>query len=103
MTPLHWSRTVRTSSSERFLGRHNGRDVAAVDLHHLPNGTVTGTVFLLKEAGWTEAQVPSLLTQLDEELLPGVDLDSGGLSFTVVLGEVLGNFEASQPVLPNLS
>jgi hypothetical protein len=30
---------------------------------------------------------------LDQEWLPGVDLGSGNLNFTVVLGEVLGNYE----------
>ena len=29
-----------------------------------------------------------------ENWLPGVNLSSGNLTFTVVLGEVLGNFEA---------
>lgn len=29
--------------------------------------------------------------------LPGLDLASGNLTFTVIRGEVLGNFEASEP------
>jgi hypothetical protein len=37
-----------------------------------------------------------LLATIDEDLLPDFDLDDGNLSFTVVLGEVLGNFEASK-------
>jgi hypothetical protein len=90
-----WTRTLRTASSERFLAQRDGRDAAAVDLHYLANGTVTGTVILLRDAGWKEADVPALLSSLDDQLLPDVDLDHGTLTFTVVLGEVLGNFEAS--------
>jgi len=56
---------------------------------------VAGTVILLKEAGLGADQVPSLLAELDREWLPGVDLGSGNLNFTVVLGEVLGNYEPS--------
>ncbi|NBQ70631.1 MAG: hypothetical protein EBU46_18085 [Nitrosomonadaceae bacterium] len=90
-----WKRTLRTTSSERFLATRDGKDVAAVDLHYLANGTVSGTVILLKEAGWKEAEIHILLQSLDEDFLPEVDLSSGTLTFTVVLGEVLGNFEAT--------
>jgi hypothetical protein len=93
---LTWKRTLRTTSSERFLARHEGRDTAAVDLHYLANGTVAGTVILLKDAGWNESDVPSLLGSLDEDFLPDVDLDRGNLNYTVVIGEVLGNYEALQ-------
>jgi hypothetical protein len=58
---LSWKRTLRTASSERFLAQREGKDVAAVDLHYLANGTVAGTVILLKEAGWQESDVPALL------------------------------------------
>ena len=91
---LVWKRTLRTPSSERFLGQSGDRDVAAVDLHYLPSGVASGTVILLKDAGWKEADVPGLLRSLDEDMLPGVALSEGNLTFTVVLGEVLGNFEA---------
>lgn len=90
-----WKRTLRTSSSERLLATRDGKDVAAVDLHYLANGTVSGTVILLKEAGWKEADIPRLLQSLDEDFLPEVDLSSGTLTFTVVVGELLGNFEAT--------
>jgi hypothetical protein len=86
-------RTLRTTSSERFLVQREGRDVSAVDLRHLANGTVAGTVILLKEAGWQESDVPVLLGPLDKDFLPDVDLDHGHLNCTVVLGEVIGNFE----------
>ena len=90
-----WKRTLRTTSSERLLATRDGKDVAAVDLHYLTNGTVSGTVILLKEAGWKESDIPGLLQSLDEDFLPDVDLASGTLTYTVVVGEMVGNFEAS--------
>ena len=90
-----WKRTLRTSSSERLLATRDGKDVAAADLHYLANGTVSGTVVLLKDAGWKEEDIPKLLQSLDEDFLPDVDLTSGTLTYTVVLGEVVGNLEAS--------
>jgi len=86
---------LRTSSSERLLAVRDGRDVAAVDLHYLANGTVSGTVILLKEAGWKESDIPGLLQSLDEDFLPDVDLASGTLTYTVVVGELVGNWEAT--------
>lgn len=91
---IQWKRTLRTASSERLLGVREGRDVAAVDLHYLANGTVAGTVILLDEAGWQEQDVPGLLKSLDEDFLPDVDLAQGQVNFTVVTGRVVGNFEA---------
>jgi hypothetical protein len=93
---LTWKRTLRTASSERFLAQREGKDVAAVDLHYLANGTVAGTVILLKDAGWKESDVPTLLGSLDEDFLPDVDLEYGNLNYTVVIGEVLGIFEAQK-------
>jgi hypothetical protein len=91
-----WKRTLRTASSERFLAQKDGGDAAAVDLHYLPNGTVAGTVILLKDADLTEVDVPALLGSLDEDFLSDVDLDHGNLNYTVVIGEVLGNYEANE-------
>ncbi len=96
---VNWKRTLRTCSSERFLATRDGKDVGAVDLHYLADGAVAGTVILLKEAGWKEADVPKLLESLDEDFLPDVDLETGNLNYTVVMGEVLGNWEA-QSVRP---
>ena len=93
---LSWKRTLRTQSSERFLATRDGKDTAAIDLHYLQDGTVAGTVILLNDAGWLEADIPSFLNQLDEDFLPGVDLNSGNLNFTVVMGSVVGNFEPTQ-------
>ena len=94
---LTWKRTLRTPSSERFLALRDGKDLAAVDLHYLANGTVAGTVIILKGSGLDESNIESLLSALDDEFLPGVDLEHGNLSYTVVLGEVLGNWEAEKP------
>jgi hypothetical protein len=88
-----WKRTLRTASSERFLATQGGRDLAAVDLHHLQNGTVAGTVIVLEGAGLKEDDVPKLLQQLDEDYLPDVDVREGSLTYTVVVGRVLGNWE----------
>ena len=96
MMNLSWKRTLRTSSSERFLAVRDGRDVAAVDLHHLPNETVAGTVILLEDAGFREEDIPELLKTLDEDFLPDVDLARGNLNYTVVMGRVVGNYEATE-------
>ena len=92
---LTWKRTLRTPSSERFLALRDGHDMAAVDLHYLANGTVAGTVIILKGAGLDESNIEQLLSALDDEFLPDVDLEHGNLTYTVVLGEVLGNWEAA--------
>jgi hypothetical protein len=100
MKPLRWTRTLRTPHSERLLATCDGQDTAAVDLHYLSDGTVAGTVTLLKGAAWGAEQVPALLAELDQDWLPGVDLGSGRLTFTVVMGEVVGNFEPDGPSQP---
>lgn len=94
---LTWKRTLRTPSSERFLAQRGGNDVAAVDLHYLTNGTIAGTVIILKGSGLDESNIQPLLSTLDDEFLPDVDLEHGNLTYTVVLGEVLGNWEAEMP------
>jgi hypothetical protein len=43
------------------------------------------------------ANIQPLLSGLDDEFLPDVDLEHGNLTYTVVLGEVLGNWEAEKP------
>jgi hypothetical protein len=91
-----WKRTLRTASSERFLGLQEGVEVAAVDLHYLGDGRVAGTVILLRGHAWDEERVRGLLRSLDEDYLPEVDLASGGLVYTVVIGEVWGNYEAEE-------
>ena len=95
-----WKRTLRTHSSERFLAQRSGEDIAAVDLHYLANGTVAGTVILLKTAQWKEEDVPKLLKSLDEDFLPDVDLTHGNLTYTVVIGEIFCNWEAEPDPTP---
>ncbi len=92
---LNWQRTLRTPSSERFLAMRDGKEVAAIDLHYLANGTVSGTVILLKDAGWKEDDIQQLLSSFDDDFLPNVDLAHHTLTYTVVMGEVVGNFEAA--------
>lgn len=92
---LVWKRTLRTPSSERFLAMRDGKEAAAIDLHYLANGTVSGTVILLKDAGWKEQDIQHLLSGFDEEFLPDVDLAHQNLTYTVVMAEVMGNFEAT--------
>jgi hypothetical protein len=99
---ISFRRTIRTPTSERFVAVRDGREVAAVDLHYLEGGTVSGTVVLFREpaapdGGWSPAQIPDLLAALDEEFLPDVDLAHGNLNYTVVLADVLGNYEATAP------
>jgi hypothetical protein len=89
-----WKRTLRTPHSERFLGVRDGADSVAIDLHYLPDGTVAGTVTLLASAKIPDEEVPDLLTAFDDDFLPGVALESGNLTFTVIRGTVVGNFEA---------
>lgn len=93
---ITWKRTLRTPSSERFLAFRGGTEIAAVDLHYLPNGTASGTVILLKSANWKDEDIQPLLASLDEDFLPDVDLTRGTLTYTVVTGEIVGNFEATQ-------
>ena len=93
---ITWKRTLRTPFSERFLAFREGSEVAAVDLHYLPNGHASGTVILLKSANWKDEDIQPLLSSLDEDLLPDVDLTQGTLTYTVVTGEIVGNFEASE-------
>ncbi len=90
-----WTRTLRTPHSERFLGKRDGVDAVAIDLHYLPDGKVAGTVTILAAASISDEAVAGMLSAFDEDYLPGVDLDSGNLTFTVIRGEVIGNFEAS--------
>lgn len=92
---ITWKRTLRTPSSERFLAVQAGKEVAAIDLHHLPNGTVAGTVIVLRGQGLAESDIPGLLAAFDEDLLPDVDLKSGSLVYTVIMGDLVGTFEAS--------
>jgi hypothetical protein len=88
------TRIVRTPHSERYVlsDPNSGQDSGALELHFLPDGTVAATLILFESAGLAEDQVPHLLQQIDEELLPKASLEERNLSFTVVVGRVLGSF-----------
>jgi hypothetical protein len=88
-------RVFRTPHSERFLLQMaQGVDGAALDLHYLPDGNVTGTVFLFHDARISDEKVPELLKEIDEDLLPEVSVEHGNLNFTVIRGQVIGTFSA---------
>lgn len=107
---IRWKRTLRTQSSERFVAIRGTHQVAAVDLHFMPDGTVHGTVVLFTEAppvaddeggkgepiSWREEEVPDLLASLDEDLLPAVDVTAGDLVYTVYTGKLMGSYEIEE-------
>jgi hypothetical protein len=81
-------------TSERFLvQKTEGQDSAAIDLHYLADGHVAGTVFLFEHAGIEDAHIPEFLRHIDESLLPWVSLEDRTLTFTVVRGHVVGDFQ----------
>jgi len=93
---IRWKRTLRTASSERLLGVLDGRDAIAVDLHFLPDGSAAGTVTVVDGAGFDRESVPALLDRIDDDFLPGVDLDDGGVTFTVVWATAAESFESAR-------
>lgn len=88
-------RVLRTPSSERFLTRVGGNDAGALEIHYLTTGVVQATFIIFEGGGIDEERIPEYLTYIDEVLLPDVSLDDKKLSFTVVVGRVLGAYEAS--------
>jgi len=86
------TRTLRTPHSERFLLRRADTDLAAIDIHYLDNGHVDATLIIVEGAGLTEQQIPELLAQIDETILPSVSFAEKTLSFSVVVGRVVGAF-----------
>ncbi|MFM1804229.1 MAG: hypothetical protein RL136_1108 [Planctomycetota bacterium] len=97
---IHFKRTLRTASSERLLGLLDGRDAVAVDLHFLPDGRATGTVTVLEACGlgaggFEAGEIPALLARIDEDFLPGIDLEDGGVTFTVVIARSAESFESA--------
>jgi hypothetical protein len=96
---LTWKRILRTPSSERFADLRDGKDLAPVDFYHLANDTAAGSVIFLKDSSLNESSIELLLSSLDDEFLPDIDLAHGNLSYTFVRGEVLGNWEAEKPLI----
>lgn len=93
---IRWKRTLRTPSSERLLGVVEGRDAVAVDLHFMPDGSAAGTVIVVEGAGIDRDTVPALLDRIDDDFLPGIDLDDGGVTFTVVWATTAESFESAR-------
>ena len=92
-------RALRTASSERFIIQaKEGTDSAVLDLHYLATGNVAGTLILLEGGGISENAVADLLQQIDEVLLPEVAIDHHKVSFTAVMGRVVGHFAPHGPV-----
>lgn len=88
------TRTLRTPHSERFLLSDEGTDFAALDIHFLVDGRVNATLTLFENAKVSEQDLPSLLSEIDDRLLPDVSVADSNLIFTVVRGTVIGAFTA---------
>lgn len=95
---IDFVRLLRTASSERHALRRDDVDLAVLDLHYLPDLTVQATVIVFEGSGISEEDIPSLLTSIDEVLLPEVRLEEQTLTFTVVVGRVLGAYLARDNV-----
>ena len=92
--PFAFIRTLRTPSSERFLLQtSDGSDGASLDLHYLINGNVAGTLVILDESLQAKETMHELLNFIDESLLPMASLNEKNLSFAVVHGKLLGQFD----------
>ena len=100
---LVWRRTLRTGSSERLLAveLRDGRelDAAAADLHFLEGGAVVGTVTILADARFSDDEIAELLLRIDEDFLPGANVDGvsgeARVTFTVVVAASVANFESA--------
>ncbi len=90
---LHATRILRTPHSERFvLRKADAQEFAALELHFLADGSVAGTLILFEEARVPESDIPAILRAIDEDLLPEVSIAEQNLSFTVVVGKLVGSF-----------
>ena len=93
---VHFTRALRTQSSERYLIHVDGQDDDAVlDLHYVEDGTVAGTLIVLNAKYATEDALGHIMQEIDRVLLPAVSIEEGNLTFTVVQGSVLGEFTAA--------
>lgn len=85
-------RTLRTPHSERYLIRTLDTETAALDIHFRPRGGADATLVIFEQAQLAEEAIPALLTAIDEVVLPDMTLAEKDISFTVVIGRVLGAF-----------
>ena len=94
-----FARVLRTASSERYLVQevdHQEIDVAAIDIHYLESSTVSATVIVLQSKYAEPDMVRSLIETIDTRLLPMACLNDGDLTFTVVAGNVIGQYSNAQ-------
>lgn len=93
---VRFTRAIRTSSSERYLVHIDGEgDDAVLELHYLDNGTVAGTLIVLDKKYASKEASAEILQEADRLLLPTASLDEGNLIFTVVKGQIVGEFKAA--------
>jgi hypothetical protein len=88
-------RLLRTPYSERVLLQRDQEDIGALDVHYPSPEKAIATLTLFDSASVPDEDVPSLLQELDEVLLPGVQMDDQSLQFTVVRGRAVGTFTPS--------
>jgi hypothetical protein len=93
MDDLSFIRTLRTPHSERYLIKQGASEIAAVDLHFRLGGGADATLIIFEQAGVPEAAIGEILTAIDEVILPDMSLSEKNISFTVVIGRVVGAFE----------
>jgi hypothetical protein len=53
-------------------------------------------VTVLDGCGIGDKDLAALLAQIDDDFLPGVDLDEGGVTFTVVFARAVESFESAR-------
>jgi hypothetical protein len=93
---VRFTRAIRTSSSERYLVHIDGEgDDAVLELHYLDNGTVAGTLIVLDKKYASKEASAEILQEADRLLLPTASLDEGNMIFTVVKGQIVGEFKAA--------
>ena len=88
---IEFVRTLRTPYSERFLLVKNAIDIGALDIHYRLDGTAAATLIILEDSTIPDAELPALLTKIDEVLFPEISVVEKNL-FTVVRGKVIGTF-----------
>lgn len=87
-------RTLRTQTSERFLLQSDAsQDAAVLDVHYLIDGNVTGTLVIVDDSLLIQETMQALMQFIDESLFPTASFDEKSLSFTVVQGKLIGQFE----------
>jgi hypothetical protein len=87
-------RRLRTDSSERYHIRLDAGAEAYLDLHFAERGAVHGSLLVVGNAALPDTAIEALLTAIDERLLPEVSRDSALLTFSVFVGQPLGEFGA---------